>query len=493
MTLLGTSTMALKSSAKSGLNLQRSSKFLLVSCGFRRRNSLRHASLASSRSGPTLLGILCFDGVKRACRGVASKQAWKGAAASYRKVGQLVTLDAQVLESMLNPFQSLIFLHLSVSEFPLKSTLTNHLADLKANMSVDTDEAIQNIHRTLQFAHEGTVFELGKSFYRNHVEFVAVAKEAERFESDLTAMRAIVSQLKTFGVQITGERQATSTNYQRYETNFSQSLAEATQPPSAKPATISLLVTNSPVVPEAPQVDVKEEVRAKLKKIAEVLPEASEFVASTTDILLESNELAVYIDKQWKPAQVWALSNGCLISSRKAKVSINSGVKQKMSFERFIPFDKCSISDVKDTPDLQNCFKLKGLAGSVFLHTPDSITKISWYSTIEARLNDLQSVKEQRPRKKTKHHFTMLIFVEINLAETVGKQVKAVIHRRTGSISTSGAASKPSLEGTFLDQQPELTPERIFVLQANLNDLADLIYRTQYDIAVDQLDRRKWI
>jgi hypothetical protein len=74
-------------------------------------------------------------------------------------------------------------------------------------MSVDTDEAIQNIHRTLQFAHEGTVCELGKSFYRNHVEFVAVAKEAERFESDLSAMRAIISQLKTFGVQISGERQ----------------------------------------------------------------------------------------------------------------------------------------------------------------------------------------------------------------------------------------------------------------------------------------------
>ena len=87
------------------------------------------------------------------------------------------------------------------------SLLTFYI-DLKANMSVDTDEAIQNIHRTLQLAHEGTVYELGKSFYRNHVEFVAVSREAERFESDLTAMRAIISQLKTFGVQIAGERQS---------------------------------------------------------------------------------------------------------------------------------------------------------------------------------------------------------------------------------------------------------------------------------------------
>lgn len=85
-----------------------------------------------------------------------------------------------------------------------------------------------------------------------------------------------------------------------------------------------------------------------------------------------------------------------------------------------------------------------------------------------------------------------LCFVEINLAaETVvSKQVKvATAHRRTGSVTTSGATSRPSLEGTFLEQQPELAPERLVVLQGNLNDLADLIYRTQYDIAVDQLDR----
>lgn len=78
-------------------------------------------------------------------------------------------------------------------------------------MPIDTDEAIQSIHRTLQSSHEGTVHELAKSFYRNHVEFIAVAKEAERFENDLTAMRAIVSQLKSFSVQITGERQTFGT------------------------------------------------------------------------------------------------------------------------------------------------------------------------------------------------------------------------------------------------------------------------------------------
>lgn len=176
-------------------------------------------------------------------------------------------------------------------------------------------------------------------------------------------------------------------------------VVEATQPPSAKPAN-SQLASNSPVEASSPtwQTEVKDEVRAKLKRIADLLPESVEYLGAATDVLLESNEIAVYIDKQWKPAQVWVLSHGCLIASRKAKVSITQGVKQKISFERFVPFDKCSLSDVKDTPDLQNCFKLKGLAGSIFLHTPDAGIKTTWYNAIEARLKETNAPKD-RPSK----------------------------------------------------------------------------------------------
>lgn len=96
-------------------------------------------------------------------------------------------------------------------------------------MPVDSDEAIQAIHRTLQNAHEETVYELGKSFYRNHVEFIAVAKEAERFESDLTAMRAMISQLKAFSVQITGEREVTGKRRIRI-TSFLSLICSASYP-----------------------------------------------------------------------------------------------------------------------------------------------------------------------------------------------------------------------------------------------------------------------
>lgn len=189
-------------------------------------------------------------------------------------------------------------------------------------------------------------------------------------------------------------------------------LVEVTQPPSAKPAT-SQLATVSPVLaeattttsPTATEPNVRDEVRAKLKRIADLLPDASEHLSGATDVLLESSEVAVYIDKQWKPAQVWVLSHGCLIANRKAKVSITQGVKQKISFERFVPFDKCSLSDVKDTPDLQNCFKLKGLAGSVFLHTPDAGAKAAWYSTIEARIKEINATKE-RPRKQLQEDYS---------------------------------------------------------------------------------------
>lgn len=101
-------------------------------------------------------------------------------------------------------------------------TLILSLADLQANMPVDSDDAIHSVHRTLQHAHDRTVTELGKSFYRNYGEYVAVAREAEQFESDLGAMRAMIAQLKGFGAEIAGSR---DTSGQSIGTKTSEAVA----------------------------------------------------------------------------------------------------------------------------------------------------------------------------------------------------------------------------------------------------------------------------
>lgn len=182
---------------------------------------------------------------------------------------------------------------------------------------------------------------------------------------------------------------------------------QATQPPSAKPVhsqfSPQLIINDIPATPsqETASASVGEEARAKLKRVFDVLPEAAEYIANATDVLLESSEMAVYVDKQWKPAQVWLLTNGVLIANRKAKVAlITQGVKQKVSFERFIPLDRCNLSDVKDTPDLQNCFKLKGLNGSVFLHSSEASIKETWYTAIENRIKELTILVREKPGTK---------------------------------------------------------------------------------------------
>ena len=73
-------------------------------------------------------------------------------------------------------------------------------------MPIDTDDAIHAIHRNLQSSHECTVQELGKNFYRNYAEYVKVTQDADKFENDLNAMRAMISQLKGFSSDITGNR-----------------------------------------------------------------------------------------------------------------------------------------------------------------------------------------------------------------------------------------------------------------------------------------------
>lgn len=104
---------------------------------------------------------------------------------------------------------------------------------------------------------------------------------------------------------------------------------------------------------------------------------------------MESSSLAVYLEKQWKPAQIWLLSNGILIASRRAKVSLTQGVRHKLTFERFYPLDGLSISNVNNTADLKNCFKLKNFElGSVFLHTEEESYKINWMQQIQKAIQD---------------------------------------------------------------------------------------------------------
>jgi hypothetical protein len=84
--------------------------------------------------------------------------------------------------------------------------------DLKGSLPIDSDDAIHSLHRSLLAAHERTVTELGRGFYRNHTEYVSVAKEAVRFEQDLAAMQAMMAQLKGFSEVIVGPRAAKIAN-----------------------------------------------------------------------------------------------------------------------------------------------------------------------------------------------------------------------------------------------------------------------------------------
>ena len=149
---------------------------------------------------------------------------------------------------------------------------------------------------------------------------------------------------------------------------------------------------------------VDPELQAKLKRITDLLPDALKFVIDARTVPLESASMAVYVEKQWKPAQCWLLSNGCLIASRKAKVSLTQGVRHKLTFERFYPVEGLLLSDVKNTADLQNCFKLKNPElGSVFLHTEDEEAKETWMRQIQ------KIIQENQEQKQSKHKMIQMI------------------------------------------------------------------------------------
>ncbi len=139
------------------------------------------------------------------------------------------------------------------------------------------------------------------------------------------------------------------------------------------------------------------ELLAKLKRITDLLPDSIKFVTKTKSVALESSAMAVYLEKQWKPAQVWLLSNGILIASRKAKVSLTQGVRHKLTFERFYPMEGLLISNVNDTADLKNCFKVKNSElGSVFLHTDEEDAKDNWMQQTQRTIQELQQEQKNK-------------------------------------------------------------------------------------------------
>lgn len=154
-------------------------------------------------------------------------------------------------------------------------------------------------------------------------------------------------------------------------------------------------VIETPNLSAAEKDEIDPDLQANLKRITDLLPDTMKFVSDAKAVLLESAAMAVYIEKQWKPAQCWLLSNGCLIASRKAKVSLTQGVRHKLTFEKFYPIEGLLLTNVKNTDDLQNCFKLKNPElGSVFLHTEDEETKDNWMKQIQVAIQENQEQKQ---------------------------------------------------------------------------------------------------
>lgn len=195
---------------------------------------------------------------------------------------------------------------------------------------------------------------------------------------------------------------------------------------------------------------------------------------------MENNTMAVYLEKQWKPAQVWLLSNGVLIASRKAKVSLTQGVRHKLTFERFYGVEGLLISNVKDTADLQNCFKIKNSDnGSVFLHSETEETKLNLMQLIQKIIQDSQEQLERSFENKGK-----------SLAKTATEaNSPSKAHRRTSSACTSGTTTRNSIYDSCFDHQ-ELSPDAVNGFEKTLEDLSEALCCTDYQLALDLTEKR---
>ena len=335
---------------------------------------------------------------------------------------------------------------------------------------MDTDDAIHSVHRNLQAAHERTVLDLGRGLYRNHAEFMAVAKEAERFEQDLAAMRAMMAQVRIFSESITGVKLLEPVISTSSKANADESAPKAPASPAELAPSLLGASPSCSVAALQPSASTKQQ----LSRIAELLPECVEFVKLSRAVLQETSAMAIYIDKQWKPAQIWLMDNGCVIASRKAKVSIMQGVKHRLTFEKIIHADELHVSDVKDTAELKNCIKLKSKGSSIFLHSDVPNVKAVIFSALSQMTHDARARKLAAPAEPK--------------AATGTAQLAKRTHLRTASATSIGAVSKRSVLDAVL---PEIAPEKEAQLRQVLEELEEAVFRLSYDEAVEHIDRVK--
>jgi hypothetical protein len=230
----------------------------------------------------------------------------------------------------------------------------------------------------------------------------------------------------------------------------------------------------------SPELDsIDPELQAKMKRITDLIPDAAKFMNDTRAVLLESASMAVYLDKQWKPAQLWLLSNGCLIASRKAKVSLTQGVRHKLTFERFYPTDGLILANVSDTADLQNCFKLKNSdLGSVFVHTEEESVKSSWMQQIQTAISE--TLQEKNKKQQQSQNQAPAAFKSKTSAKPV--------HRRTSSACTTATGNRPALDIGLEGQ--EMSPDDANNMEKTLQDLSEALCCTNYDDAVNIVEKR---
>ena len=71
------------------------------------------------------------------------------------------------------------------------------------------------------------------------------------------------------------------------------------------------------------------------------------------------------------------------------------------------------------------------------------------------------------------------------------KQPSESKHRRTSSACTSGTSTRPSLIDSCFDNQ-ELSPDAAYIFEKTLEDLAEALSCTNYDLSLDLVEKRKF-
>ena len=326
-----------------------------------------------------------------------------------------------------------------------------------------TEESLPALLRTIEAHRDKSQGDLRKAVYKAHGDFLDISKEIMAFEEKLEQLNMTKEHLE--------DAAHTILKFAGVEASVSMDEDELSEKLSSQ---APIIINEGQYRPAIADYGAR---KNKMLALAENISDFSKYVTEDRYLIFEGGGLTERIGTS-APKQItlYLFNDALIMVVKKSRLAISTSTK-RLTVERFWPLAETTISDVADSKNLTNAFKVSREGEHILLQAETVHGKRLWLQQISKTIEALQAepslpvVKSpipalRSPAGESPHH-------------------SDAIHKRYSSTDTFSTTKKTS-------EQVEVSPERIDFLMSLLDRLNGDIACCTYEAAAEMVDKIKF-